>query len=164
MPVPEVLVNGNHDEIRKWRRRCALEKTLRNRPDLLRGAELSKEDRKLLAEIEAELAAGKSMSDSLTTDVILKRFEEPDETRVFEKGRFELVQIGGMTIGRATYEPGWKWSEDVDKPLGVSSCLMEHVGMVVSIRAETLAKHASFRIRVLLTPLRFAKDDRIANC
>ena len=48
MPVPEVLVNGNHDEIRKWRRRCALRKTLRNRPDLLRGAELSAEDRKLL--------------------------------------------------------------------------------------------------------------------
>jgi tRNA (guanine37-N1)-methyltransferase len=55
MQVPEVLVNGDHDEIRKWRRRSALQKTLRNRPDLLREAELSKEDRKLLAEIEAEL-------------------------------------------------------------------------------------------------------------
>jgi tRNA (guanine37-N1)-methyltransferase len=54
MPVPEVLVNGDHDEIRKWRRRNALQKTLRNRPDLLRDAELSKEDRKLLAEIKAE--------------------------------------------------------------------------------------------------------------
>jgi tRNA (guanine37-N1)-methyltransferase len=53
MAVPEVLVNGNHEEIRKWRRRCALQKTLRNRPDLLREAELSKEDRKLLADIEA---------------------------------------------------------------------------------------------------------------
>jgi tRNA (guanine37-N1)-methyltransferase len=53
MDVPEVLVNGNHEEIRKWRRRCALQKTLRNRPDLLRGVELSREDRKLLAEIEA---------------------------------------------------------------------------------------------------------------
>jgi tRNA (guanine37-N1)-methyltransferase len=54
MQVPEVLVNGDHDEIRKWRRRSALRKTLRNRPDLLRDAELNKEDRKLLAEIEAE--------------------------------------------------------------------------------------------------------------
>jgi tRNA (guanine37-N1)-methyltransferase len=54
--VPEVLMNGNHDEIRKWRRRRALQKTLRNRPDLLRAAELSKEDRKVLAEIEAEEA------------------------------------------------------------------------------------------------------------
>jgi len=53
MQVPEVLVNGNHDEIRKWRRRCALRKTLRNRPDLLRRADLSREDRKLLSEIEA---------------------------------------------------------------------------------------------------------------
>ena len=47
MAVPEVLMNGNHDEIRRWRRRQALEKTLVNRPDLLHGAELSKEDRKL---------------------------------------------------------------------------------------------------------------------
>ena len=43
-------------------------------------------------------------------DVILKSFEKPDETRLFEKGKFEIVQIGGMTMGRATYEPGWKWS------------------------------------------------------
>jgi tRNA (guanine37-N1)-methyltransferase len=54
MPVPEVLLNGNHDEIRRWRRRKALEKTLANRPDLLNGTVLSKEDRKLLAEIEGE--------------------------------------------------------------------------------------------------------------
>ena len=51
MAVPEVLVNGNHDEIRRWRRRRALEKTLRNRPDLIAAAELSEEDRQLLAEI-----------------------------------------------------------------------------------------------------------------
>ena len=54
MAVPEVLLNGNHDEIRRWRRRRALQKTWRNRPDLLQGAELSREDRKMLAEIEAE--------------------------------------------------------------------------------------------------------------
>ena len=53
MKVPEVLVNGNHDEIRRWRRRSALEKTLRNRPDLLERAALSAEDKKLLREIEA---------------------------------------------------------------------------------------------------------------
>jgi tRNA (guanine37-N1)-methyltransferase len=52
MAVPEVLMNGNHDEIRRWRRRQALQKTLANRPDLLREAELSREDRKLLKEIE----------------------------------------------------------------------------------------------------------------
>jgi tRNA (guanine37-N1)-methyltransferase len=52
MAVPEVLVNGNHDEIRRWRRMTALEKTLRNRPDLLDLGKLSNEDRELLAEIK----------------------------------------------------------------------------------------------------------------
>src|SRR6266568_138231 len=49
--VPEVLVNGNHDDIRRWRKRSALEKTLSNRPDLVDQGRLSKEDRELLAEI-----------------------------------------------------------------------------------------------------------------
>ena len=53
MPVPEVLLNGNHDEIRRWRREQALKKTLRNRPDLLEGTNLSEEDRKILARIRA---------------------------------------------------------------------------------------------------------------
>jgi tRNA (guanine37-N1)-methyltransferase len=51
--VPEVLLNGNHEDIRRWRRRSALEKTLRNRPDLLDNAQLSGDDRELIAEIEA---------------------------------------------------------------------------------------------------------------
>lgn len=51
MAVPEVLVGGNHEQIRKWRRRKALEKTLRNRPELLERQPLSAEDRKFLAEI-----------------------------------------------------------------------------------------------------------------
>jgi tRNA (guanine37-N1)-methyltransferase len=51
MVVPEALFSGNHEEIRRWRRRQALEKTLRNRPDLLDGAVLSDEDRKILNEI-----------------------------------------------------------------------------------------------------------------
>jgi tRNA (guanine37-N1)-methyltransferase len=51
LPVPEVLMNGNHEEIRRWRRQRALEKTLRNRPDLLDGAALSEADRILLARI-----------------------------------------------------------------------------------------------------------------
>jgi len=46
-------------------------------------------------------------------DLLIKRFEIPDEVRVFEKGKFELLHIGGMTIGRASYEPGWKWSVHV---------------------------------------------------
>jgi len=64
--------------------------------------------------------------------VVLKSFEAPDEVREFELGRFELVHLGGMTIGRATYQPGWKWSEHVGKPLGQTHCQVEHVGMVLS--------------------------------
>lgn len=62
-------------------------------------------------------------------DVILRRFEAPDERRDFEKGRFDVVRIGGVTIGRATYEPGWRWSEHVasEEPL----CTVEHVGLVI---------------------------------
>jgi mannose-6-phosphate isomerase-like protein (cupin superfamily) len=65
-------------------------------------------------------------------DVVLKRFEKPDEVREFEKGRFEIVRLGGMTIGRATYQPGWRWSVDVGPAAGATSCQVEHVGMVVS--------------------------------
>jgi hypothetical protein len=68
----------------------------------------------------------------MDTDAILKRFESPDEVREFELGRFELVHLGGMTIGRASYQPGWKWSQHVGAPLGQASCQVEHVGMVVS--------------------------------
>src|SRR5947208_14000809 len=49
MTVPEVLVSGNHEDIRRWRRRAALEKTVRNRPDLLQQIVLSDEDKELLA-------------------------------------------------------------------------------------------------------------------
>ena len=65
-------------------------------------------------------------------EVILKRFEKPDEVRRFEKGRFEIIKLGGMTIGRATYEPGWKWSAHVGRGTGAKSCAVEHVGMVLS--------------------------------
>jgi tRNA (guanine37-N1)-methyltransferase len=52
MAVPEVLMNGNHDQIRSWRHKTALAKTLRNRPDLLERGALSAEDKELLAEIK----------------------------------------------------------------------------------------------------------------
>jgi tRNA (guanine37-N1)-methyltransferase len=54
IPVPDVLMNGNHEEIRRWRRRRALEKTLRNRPDLLQKVALSTEDKALLRELKRE--------------------------------------------------------------------------------------------------------------
>ena len=50
----------------------------------------------------------------------------------FEKGKFETVKIGSMTIGRASYESGWKWSEHVGAATGAALCEVEHVGLVVS--------------------------------
>jgi hypothetical protein len=64
--------------------------------------------------------------------VILKSFESPDETRLFDKGKLEIIRIGGMTIGRASYEPGWRWSQHVSPIAGTALCEVEHVGMVLS--------------------------------
>jgi glyoxylate utilization-related uncharacterized protein len=68
----------------------------------------------------------------MNLDVVIKRFDQPDEVREFDKGRFELVSLGGMTIGRAIYQPGWRWSADVGAAMGANSCHVERVGMVVS--------------------------------
>ena len=65
-------------------------------------------------------------------EVILKQFDNPDEVTHFDKGKFETVTLAGLTIGRATYQPGWKWSEDVGPGIGQKFCTVEHVGMVVS--------------------------------
>ena len=64
--------------------------------------------------------------------VILKSFDSPDEVRAMQKGKFELVHLGGITIGRATYEPGWKWSDHVGPTVGATRCPVEHVGLVIS--------------------------------
>jgi quercetin dioxygenase-like cupin family protein len=68
-------------------------------------------------------------------DLQLINLNEPAETRTFEKGRFELYEVGPMVIGRATYEPGWRWSEHVAPTAGTASCQVEHVGLVVSGQA-----------------------------
>ncbi len=67
-------------------------------------------------------------------DIVIRRFDNPDERRLFEKGFFELVTLGGVTIGRAVYEPGWKWTEHVRPSVGTHSCEVEHVGMTVAGR------------------------------
>jgi hypothetical protein len=64
--------------------------------------------------------------------IILKRFEQPDEIRTMTNGRFELVRLGRLTIGRGTYQPGWRWSRDVGPGLGQKLCPVEHVGLVLS--------------------------------
>ena len=62
-----------------------------------------------------------------------KSFASPDEVRpMADKGRVELVNVGDGMVGKATFEPGWKWSEHVGKAAGAKSCMVEHVGMVIA--------------------------------
>ena len=68
----------------------------------------------------------------IDTDMILRRFEQPDETRELTLGRFEVIRLAGMTIGRATYQPGWRWSEHVGRALGKERCDVEHLGLVLA--------------------------------
>lgn len=64
----------------------------------------------------------------------VRRFDEPDDTTVFERGRVDLLEIGGMTLGRARYEPGWRWSEHVGAATGQRFCQASHVGVVIAGR------------------------------
>jgi|TARA_B110000438_G_scaffold65177_1_gene65767 hypothetical protein len=73
-------------------------------------------------------------------ELIIKQFNNPDELREFEKGKFELIQMPGMTIGKATYQPGWKWSNDVSPLSGTKFCEVEHLGIVLSGEATIVFK------------------------
>jgi quercetin dioxygenase-like cupin family protein len=79
-------------------------------------------------------------------ELSLERFESPSEVREFERGRFELVRIGGMTVGRATYEPGWKWSEHVGPTAGTATCQVEHIGLVISGQAAVKMDDGTERV------------------
>jgi mannose-6-phosphate isomerase-like protein (cupin superfamily) len=69
---------------------------------------------------------------NISQQAVLKAFENPDEVRKFVKGRFEIVRIGTAEIGRATYQPGWRWSVHVGPMIGASLCTVEHLGYVLS--------------------------------
>lgn len=59
-------------------------------------------------------------------------FGKPDEVREFPKGRLELIKIGGATIGRAVFEPGWKWSNSIQPIVKTKSCEAAHFQYHVS--------------------------------
>ena len=73
-------------------------------------------------------------------DAELKRFEAPDEVREFANGRLELVTIGGATIGRAVFEPGWRWATSVQPIARTKSCeaphFQYHVSGVLRVRMD----------------------------
>ena len=70
----------------------------------------------------------------------LKNFAHPDEIREFPHGRLELVRIGGVVVGRATLEPGWRWSESVRPLAQTESCeaphFQYHVSGVIRVRMD----------------------------
>ncbi|HXY99462.1 MAG TPA: cupin domain-containing protein [Stellaceae bacterium] len=70
----------------------------------------------------------------------LKSFGRPDELREFPKGRLELIKIGGATIGRAVFEPGWRWATSIKPIANTGSCeaphFQYHVAGVFRIRMD----------------------------
>jgi uncharacterized cupin superfamily protein len=70
-------------------------------------------------------------------EIEVKNFQSPDETRPFEgNGQALVVNLAGRTIGRGTFEPGWKWSDNVKPIAGTESCEVSHLGYVISGRMK----------------------------
>jgi len=63
-----------------------------------------------------------------------KNIDKPDESRTFDKGKIDVVTLGDVTFGRATFEPGWKWSECVKPIVQTDSCAVHHKTFVLSGR------------------------------
>jgi uncharacterized cupin superfamily protein len=67
----------------------------------------------------------------------VKNFDSPDETRPFEgKGKADVLQLAGHTVGRGVFEAGWKWSTNVKPIAGTDSCQVSHLGYCLSGRMK----------------------------
>lgn len=73
----------------------------------------------------------------------VKKMESPDEVRKFPHGQIEVATFGGETIGRATFNPGWKWSNDVKPISGTDLCQAPHFGYQVSGRMHIVMADGS---------------------
>jgi hypothetical protein len=68
-------------------------------------------------------------------DIEVKNFDSPDEVRPFEgNGEMRIVKVGDETVGRGTFEPGWRWAQNVKPIAGTDSCQTYHLGYVLSGR------------------------------
>ena len=67
-----------------------------------------------------------------------RTFDSPDETRTPDKTKLELVHLGATTVGRATFQPGWKWSECIKPVVGTEKCEAHHVGILQSGRLHVV--------------------------
>jgi uncharacterized cupin superfamily protein len=69
------------------------------------------------------------------TGIEVKSFDSPDEIRSFEgNGKADVLKIAGRTVGKGTFEPGWRWSQNVKPIAGTDSCQVSHLGYVISGR------------------------------
>ena len=64
--------------------------------------------------------------------LVKKSVSSPDETRTFKYGKFEVLTIGGFKFGRATLQPGWKWSTSIKPIAKTDSCQVHHIGYMIS--------------------------------
>jgi quercetin dioxygenase-like cupin family protein len=72
-------------------------------------------------------------------NIEIKKLGAPDEVRPFvERGRVEILNFEEGTVGRAVFEPGWKWSEHVKPIAGTESCQSDHTGVVISGRMHVV--------------------------
>ena len=65
-------------------------------------------------------------------ETLKKSFDSPEETRKVDKGTVEILDMGGTQVMRATFEPGWKWSESVKQVAGTDTCQVGHLVYVIS--------------------------------
>ena len=72
-----------------------------------------------------------------------KTMAAPDEVRTFAKGKVELAKVGGVTFGKATLLPGWKWSESVKPIVGTESCMAPHTQYHISGRLHVVMDDGS---------------------
>ncbi|MCL4500953.1 MAG: cupin domain-containing protein [Deltaproteobacteria bacterium] len=72
-----------------------------------------------------------------------KTFDQPDQFRTFEKGKLELITLGGVTFGRATLQPGWRWSTSVKPLVNTESCQAAHLQYHLSGRLHVVMEDGS---------------------
>ena len=65
-------------------------------------------------------------------------FDSPDETRTPDKTKIDVVELGGLTVSRFTFQPGWKWSECIKPTVSTDSCQAHHVGTAISGRLHVV--------------------------
>lgn len=61
-----------------------------------------------------------------------RNLDSPDEMRKFDNGEFAVVNLPGTNVGRAVFQPGWRWSNDVKPLAGTESCQAAHTGYIIS--------------------------------